>query len=470
MAKSIFTFSTLLATLVFCVLTSAQETTDKKKLLESMYIYPYPSLEELQVNKLKSEWLDVEPLSSKDFNYTVDKYDDLGWLKPIVKDNKVILIGENHYYQVIHNLRNRIVFALNTWDYYPLIIFENEYSNGAFLDYFIGIGDDKKAYDFYDKACYNLVKTVEDSIFLEHLRWWNKINTGKRIHIGYSDIEHDYKSTLKDIIFPYFKKIDASFQADVDTISLIHLGNLIPQFELYLSDARKINLIGQYEFINTHYISNVIENLKSTFKAYRYEFSYYRQKAMVRNLTDKRFLGEYFIKGKVIIHGGGYHAVTHFPYPDGGNFYREGSYLTYNFKPTKGKTFSIMMWGQAYSFGDAANINLDSSLFPKRTYYGKTIDQFQRAYKQGFVTKEENYLIGQWVIDEYDKMIFKKGYDNDNEPYRITKIEWDSIISAAKVISSDLYKTAVSHKDELTYYDAIIYLTNSPIIRAKMKK
>lgn len=467
MDKRLFLVFIIVVTCIFSLAAHAQEGTDKKKLLEAMNIYPYPSLENLKDNKLKNEWLVAVPLSSDDVDSAYSNYNDLQWLQPIAREKKVILIGENHYYQTIQHLRNRIIFALNTWDCYPLIVFEHQYSSGAFLDHFIGIKDDTAAHAFYSKACYNFVLTIEDSVFLEHLRRWNRESIGKRIHIGYSDIEHDYKATLRDIVLPYFQQVDTSFRADMDTMSLLHLGKLIPRLDGYLKIAEKKKLVGHYEFITPGYIACVIENLRSTFKAYRFDFSYYRQKAMIRNLTEKRFLGEFFRKGKVVIHGGGYHAVTHFPYPDGGNFYREGSYLSFDFTPTRGRTYSIMMWGQAYSFGETVKTNLDSSLFPKKTGYGKTVDQFQRAYKQGLVTLKDFYLMGGWEIDEYDKLIFKTGYKHNNEPFLVKSIDWSSIIATANEISPDFYQTMTSTQDQLDMYDATIYVPCSPIIRAK---
>lgn len=448
----------------------AQEGIDKKKLLEAMYIYPYPSLEDLKDAKLKDEWLDAVPLSSADVDSAFSNYGDLQWLQPIAREKKVIFIGETHYNQTIQYTRNRIVFALNTWDHYPLVVFEHQYSCGAFLDHLIGIKDDEAAQAFYEKACYNVVSSVEDSIFLEHLRKWNRENPLKRIHIGYSDIEHDFKATLRDIIIPYFQQVDTSFRADMDTMSLIHLGKLIPRLDGYLKTAEKKKLVGQYEFITPGYIASVIENLRSTYKAYRFDLNYYRQRAMIRNLIDGRFLGDFFRKGKVIIHGGGFHAATHFPYPDGGNFYREGSYLSFDFRPTKGKTYSLMMWGLSNSFGETATTKLDSSLYSKFTYYGRLVDQFQRAFKQGLVTTQDFYIMGNWEVDEFDKLIYKTAYSHGNAPFLVKNINWDGIAAVAKEISPNFYNTVISTQDEQQQYDANIYVPCSPIIRAKMKK
>ena len=53
-----------------------------------------------------------------------------------------------------------------------------------------------------------------------------------------------------------------------------------------------------------------------------------------------------------MVWAGAYHTVDAAPaMPDGGNFLREGTYLAYEFAPTKGKTFSLASLGFAYSLG-----------------------------------------------------------------------------------------------------------------------
>ncbi|MCK4420696.1 hypothetical protein KAW48_02775 [candidate division WOR-3 bacterium] len=444
------------------------DTLDRKELLASMDICMYPEIDELKDCKFQKDWLQVESLSREDVDTAFSNFCDLNWLKPIAQKNKVFLFGENHYYQTTHHLRNRILFALNTFDRYPLLIIEQQYSLSGFWNYYISLTDDNEAENFYQNVIYNLVGTEEMHELLGHLQRWNRRYPDRRIHIGATDVEHDYISTLRRVIIPYFQLLDPSFRVDLERITILDLKDLLQDLEKRLQKAKSQNLVGAYPFLTPQYIECVIENLRSFYLCRQYDFNYYRQHAMVRNLTDPRFFGKFLTEEKVMIHGGSYHTPTHFPYPEGGNFLREGSYLSFDFEPTKGKTYSVYIKGLAYQIGSMADINLDSCLHHGSSYR-RTIKKFQRAYKEGLVSPESYYLFN-WEIDDYDKLIFAKAYANGHLPLLVKKIKWNKTLEKSEEISRDFYETMRWIKDNYDRYDAFIIIPRSPITHVKRKR
>lgn len=444
------------------------DTLNTDELLESMGIHPYPKTDELRESRFPEDWLQVEPLFAEDVNESFSNFDDLAWLEEIAQKNKVFLLGENHYYQTIQNLRNRILFALNTYDRYHLLVIEHQYSISGYLDHYIGMTDDSEAKDFYENVIYDLVGTEEMYVLLEHLRRWNNLYPDRRIHIGANDVEHDYINTLARVVIPYFQSMDSSFTMDFERITTLDLEVLLEDLETRLKKAKNENLVGEYSFLTPQYIERVLENLRSLFMCHRYDFMYYRQRAMIRNLTNPRFFGRYLRNGKVIIHAGGYHTPTHFPYPDGGNFYREGSYLSFDFEATKGKTYSLFINGLAYQIGSMAQVDLDSCLH-HGSGYNQIVKKFQGAYKQKLVSPDSFYLFN-WKMDEFDNLVFTAAYRHDHSPMLVKYLDWDNIIETASGISRGQYNAVRTIKDSYyDRYDAVIIVPRSPITRVKRK-
>jgi len=310
--------------------------------------------------------------------------------------------------------------------------------------------------------------TTEDEINLLHqVRDWNKLNPAKKITVGYSDIEHDYKTTISKVLLPYFINIDKKINIDVQNLSIKDMGDLLPQFYSLLEKAKQINLTGDYPFITPAYINNILINLESTFKAYYYEFDYYRQKAIVRNLTDTNFFGSFIISHKILLHGGNYHMTTHFNYPDNANFYREGSYLANDFEPTKGKVYSISFHCFSRSLGKAANINLDSCL-QQGTYYMNLVGQWQKVLKDKIVDADQ--FLFDFKMNDLHKLIFKKSYMFGYQPILINKFDWLSILDLAKKSNSNLYHDLKNWSEDYNRYDKHIFIPGSPFIVAVKKK
>ena len=312
-----------------------------------------------------------------------------------------------------------------------------------------------------------MVTTVDDYNLLQHIRQWNKIYPSKKIRVGFSDIEHDYKTTIKNVLLPYFKNIDKNIKIDVDNLSMKDLGDLLPGFFDLLEKAKKINLVGAYPFLTPGYINNILVNLESTFKAYYYQFDYYRQKAIVRNLTDLNFFGNDLITQKVLMHGGNYHMTTHFNYPDKANFYREGSFLADEYEPTKGKVYSISFHCFSRSLGNAADIDIDSCL-QQGSYYISLVKQWQRAFNAKLVDRDK-YLL-EFKLNDLHKLILKSSILLGNQPILINRFDWPSILEIAKKTDGNLFNELNNWSDDYSRYDKHIFIPGSPFILAMKKK
>jgi hypothetical protein len=455
----LFIFS--ITSLLFC-----QEVDSAKiKKLKQLGLYPYPQVKDIKNLPFQESLFNYEPLSNDDINNDFSNISDLKWLESIAKKNKVLMLGEGHYFRFVDNIRNRILFYANTVDYYPLIVMEKQYSITPFINHYLNIKDDKEAEKYLLTKVNDMINTEEDHILLKHIRRWNKKYPTKKIAVGYSDIEHDYVTTMKKIIEPYFKKYNKDFSIDPKTFDRFGYSEQFINLKNLFAKAKKKNLIGDYPFITPQYISNVISNLEALFYATYQDFNYFRQKAIINNLTDINFLGQYLKNGKIIIHGGSYHTAK-INLPGNGNFLREGSYLTFENKDSKNKTYSICFHPYARSLGEMANISKDSCV-QQGSYYYQTLNKWQDAYKKGLITKDD--LLFEMKLDDYDKLLLKLSIDHNNSSLLLTKIDWKSIMLIAKE-KDQLYTNMRYTNDTYKDYDINIFMPGSPLTIANRKR
>lgn len=118
-----------------------------------------------------------------------------------------------------------------------------------------------------------------------------------------------------------------------------------------------------------------------------------------------------------MIYGGAYHTPTHFDYPDGGNFLTDGSYLTYEYGPTKGKTYSICVEALSYKLGKMADVDLNTCV-RFGSLYRRIVQGMQNALKDKLLEPEKYYRVGQ-EINEYDKLLFSCAALNNNGMFMI---------------------------------------------------
>ena len=94
-----------------------------------------------------------------------------------------------------------------------------------------------------DNELTEMINPQEQYNLLLHIRRWNSKHPEKQLRVGFSDIEHDYKTTIKNIIIPYFNKIEVDTSTDIDNLTDIDLGKLLPDYRKKLEIAKEKNLI-----------------------------------------------------------------------------------------------------------------------------------------------------------------------------------------------------------------------------------
>ncbi len=442
------------------------DDTTKKAKLQEMGFFSYPTSVELSKNVFCDSVIQSAALSSQDINAEFSNTSDLDWLKDVAQKKKAVLLGEEHYSAYIANIRNRILFYLNTIDYFPLLVLEAQYSYTGYYNYYINLTDDMAAEKFFAENLHPMVTDEDICGLLHHLRSWNKIHFNKKITIGFSDVEHDYLTTINKVVLPYLQKVDKMFSIDAQNFSLNDLGKVIPTLRRLHETARSQNIVGEYPFLTADYISTIIDNLEATFKAYFYEFSFYRQKAIIRNLTDVRIFGKYFETSKVLLHGGAYHMPSHFSYPDEGNFYREGSYLSEEYGPTKGKTYSINLHCFSRSLGSMATIEIDSCL-QQGSSYRNLVRRWQMAYKGKLITDTE--ILFEFQMNDLHKLITRRSENSNRDPIVVSKMDWPAILRIARNIDIQLYSNLKGWADEYDQYDIHVFVPQSPFNVARNK-
>ena len=455
-------------------------------------ILPYPSEDEVSQSFFSSEGVRVSPLQTDDINPEFSNIDDLSWLQPLVKDCRVVLLGETHYFQYIHHLRNRLLFALNTFDRYPSVMLERQYSFSPFLNHYVGLRD-KEAREF-ERANGELFLNgfTADFQLLQHVRRWNATHPEKRIRVGCYDIEHDARLTIEQVLRPYFtdatqaleangQRADPNISAALIAVARIfdhrrehsseHLKDALRPVKEALAVAKDANVAGRYPFLTAGFIEQVLVNLESTHAAYSQDFNRHRQQAMIRNLTDPNYLGESFTSGKVLLHAGEAHTATCVPYSLGDNSPAEGSYLTYEFEPTKGKTFSLCVEGFALSsLLEAEHIDIHAYGQLKDTAYGRIIANIQQEAAGGALAADAAYVI---VHEEVLKAMTPAwwaflhrlvhiAYQHRSRPLVFHHVPWASLSKQAMQISPEYAQAVSAIQEQWQTHDLAILVPISP--------
>jgi len=309
---------------------------------------------------------------------------------------------------------------------------------------------------------------VEDSIAYEHLRRWNKTNSQKPIDIGFTDLEFNYKATIDNILKPYFYSLKNISQSEIERIlelGKVQSNQFFFEVQSLLALAQKQNIVGKYSFINISYITNVVNNLLDTSNALRYEFNYFRQKSIVRKLTDDQSFGMYIKDKKVILNGGANHMQSKLVGND--DFYPEGYFLNTISESTKKRVYSIMLDGLAFSLNGMADINLNNCL-RQGNQYSSIIERMQKAYRDKLIEVNKCYFVF-GDRNDFEKMIFHYAYKQPNQAISFNSKDWDKINLGSKTENA-IFKKLEDENDTRAAYDKVFYIPYSPIVHAREKK
>ncbi len=426
-----------------------------------------PALESLGLRRyaasafaLPKDIIDVVALRDEDVGDDFDNVDDLAWLEPVIERNRVVMFGENHYYEGVHHLAHRVLFALNQFDRVPFISMESPYSAGAVWDHYVGIGDDAAAAAFYDAEVARRVAYAETRAFLERIRAWNKRYPRRRIHVGTHDVEHDVDTALTLSLAPYFRSLEpalvveyADYVAD-PAAALARLDDAV-------AVARTRRHVGPYPFMTAAYAAAVVENIRALHLGRAHDFTYYRQRAIVRNLTDPAYLGRYLRRGKAMIWAGAYHTPTRAALPDGGSFLREGAYLAHEFGPTRGKTYSIQAIGVSVALGDMAGVNLDDCMFTG-SGYGDMVRPLQEAHAAGLIAPDDFMVAGGSAVAD---MVAAVAPRVDHAPFRVVSIDWDGVSKLAAMLGDGVERAVRGVRTQFDGHDVTIVVPRSRVVR-----
>jgi hypothetical protein len=412
---------------------------------------------------IPNDWFQTTSLSGDDVAADFANLDDLAWLEPIAKQHRVFLFGEAHYYQVTHHLGARVLFALNRYDHYGLVTLEMPYSLTAFLDRYVSVADDAAAKAILDahlaRAC-----DVEEIELLDHLRRWNRAHADRAIHVAAHDIEHDRRGVVTGVLAPYFAQLGPAYALTDGELAGDHPVELVAKLTAWLPAARAKKLVGEAG-IDADYIARVLANLRSRGLAgdgEQGQFTFYRQHAIVRNLTDPAYLGRYFQTGKVMVWAGAYHTPIHTSYPDGGNFLREGAYLEHDYAPTKGTTYSMNVIGIGYSLGEMASVDPATIGFAG-TGYRSALRKLHDGYVAGIVDPARAYLLRDEVAASALAIVRVIEGRSHGGPALLRDIRWDAI-GEALPFAKDMI---AQFRSELAGYDATVIVPRSPITRRR---
>jgi hypothetical protein len=456
----------ILLLLMMAIPCISSDSLDNATTLDQLGLSMLPSSEETNQQTFDDSLISFRPIWSEDINSDFTNIDDLSWLEEPASENNCILIGESHYYRYIENIKNRILFALNTFDEYPYVILELPYSLTPYINYYLEIESDSSAEQYLDNELESMLDCEERIVFLRHIRQWNGYYPDKEITVGCSDIEHNYRNTLSRIVLPYLQQIDSSFELDPQRITAIELQDMLPEMRFILEHARENNTVGAYPFINASYIENVIENLESACieENYGHLSYYYRQQAIIRNLTSPQFLREFFENGKVLIMAGIMHTRSIEPYPLQANFFSEGAYLNFDYEYTRGRTYSIGILGYAYSLNSMAGVNLDSCTY-QGSMYRSTVSTLQSAYQSGLIQPDDRVLTR--PLDDLDLLFLQCSSVRMNVPILLNSINNEAIKQIAMHTDRSIIKNVSAMIDWFTgNHDRCIIVPWSPIVTA----
>ncbi|HET6555691.1 MAG TPA: hypothetical protein VFG54_00160 [Prolixibacteraceae bacterium] len=380
--------------------------------------YRFPTEKQLSACPIDVNDILFEPIKIAELNKDFSNIPEMEWLKPVAEKNKIVAIGESHHLRYNKYLVKDILFSLNKFDCYPLLVLELNYSYAGYFNYYLSLDNDLEARLFCDSVLTKIHKP--DLPLMVDIRNWNKLHPEKKIRIGCSDLEQDFMKTIKLTLNPYFIKTDP--KADISYTVKDSLNGYLKRAKVLIELAKKQHTMGDYSFQTPLYMESVYENLVSTIpiKIDRKNFMDHTQRfqVMIRNVTDERFLGKQVAEGKSVFYGG----FDHFHIMDVEDNNRkntEGYFLAHSFEPTKDKVYTIRLNTLAISIEDSVQ-----RINPNLRFTAET--DLINLYKAGKIKLKEP-VIGPFTND-FDRYFYKLSYKYPGYAMRIKSIRFEDIV------------------------------------------
>lgn len=423
------------------------------------FYFRFPSEKQLSTCPINEQDIPMDTIKLAQINDRFSNVPSWEWLKPIAEKNKIVAIGENHHLRYNKYLVKDILFSLNKFDHFSLLVLELPYSYAGYFNYYLSLEDDNDARFFCDSVLNKIHKP--DVPLLITIRNWNKLHPEKKIQVGCSDLEHGLRNTIKLTLNPYLLKTDP--KADISYTENDSLKGYLARAKEIIEQAKRENVIGEFPFQTSQYMESVFENLVSTIsiKINQKNFNNddQRYQVMIRNVTDERFLGKQVADGKSLFYGGYMHfrineADDYFTTLLGLNDKRketEGYFLAHSFEPTKGKVYTIRLNTLAVSIEDSIQ-----RIDPNLAFRPET--DLLKLYKAGKIKLNEPVL-GPFT-NEFDKYIYKLSYKYPDYAFRIKDLNLDAALNKYEGLTRfTLFWNLNSYAD----YNTNIVIPYSPV-------
>jgi hypothetical protein len=154
------------------------------------------------------------------------------------------------------------------------------------------------------------------------------------------------------------------------------------------------------------------------------------------------------------------------------SFHREGSYLTYELEPTKGRTFSLFLSGFAFSsLLDAEDVDIDAYGQLKDTDYGRFIAKIQHEAARGALVPDAAYVIEYQEAQKakspamvaFEHRLLHIAYRYHNRPLVLHHIPWASLSEQAAEVSPEHAQDVIALQEMCQLHDLNILVPTSPL-------
>lgn len=410
----------------------------------------FPTEEQLSACLIDGSDILYDTIKIAELNNDFSNLPALEWLKPVAKRNKVVAIGESHHLRYNKYLVKDILFSLNKFDRYPLLVLELPYSYAGYFNYYLSLDNDKEAKLFSDSVLNKIYKP--DLPLIGAIRNWNKRYPEKKIQIGCSDLEQDFRQTITLTLNPYLLKIDP--KADISYTVEDSLKGYLERSKAFIEIAKKKNITGEYSFQTPQYMERVFENLASSIpiKLDRKNFKDHtkRFQVMIRNVTDSRFLGKQVANEKCVLYGGSEHFRI-MSEDKNKRSMTEGYFLAHGFEPTKDKVYTIRLNTLAVSIEDSIqHIDPNLSFTAEKSLIN--------LYKAGKIKLNEPVLGP--TTNEFDRFFYKLSYKYPMYAIKIKDIKVEDILK--KYTGFERF-TLYQHSKSYSEFGTNIIIPYSPI-------